>query len=552
MKRLFELFSKTEKKSESDNKDFLKFYEISGQDKITEHAFERYQKDKNQDEAIRERVQKSKEEEQKDDEFLDKVENASDEEKVLIIKSEIEKPHIIAWRVSLIDRLPEKDQVSLRKLLLERVKKGLKDPDTEVQTISMKLVREVPNEECFSLIGVGLEHPNTKVQRLALDNILYSKISQKEKAALIGLGLKSSNVAVWEKSAEFINLIHWESDKKQEKILLQNILFEKIKKELGSSSAEIQGKLVKNSIFLREEQWIILEPAIMEKIKIGLESSGVEVQVIYPKLIQYVPPEKRASLIRLGLESPSIETQKKSAEMILVAPDSERPSLIELGLKNPNIEVRRGAARAVGVVLSSSAWWSGKAEIEKFADQIIKMGLGEELVKPRLYEFSDIDKRNFSRQKFIKTGSETTLIGGELKDKTIIRHIEPEAFLQWQRLYEDYNLWKKAGFDYVPIEPIQSYRLNKDGLVDVFSGILDITLADWRSRNGKDDLLKKQEDKILRVLEKLKITHGHTHENNFCLRFFRDEKGLIDFQREPRLYLIDFDQVTSSSAQSSD
>ena len=32
---------------------------------------------------------------------------------------------------------------------------------------------------------------------------------------------------------------------------------------------------------------------------------------------------------------------------------------------------------------------------------------------------------------------------------------------------------------------------------------------------------------------------------NFCLRFFRDENGKVDFDKIPRLYLIDFDQAIS-------
>ena len=172
------------------------------------------------------------------------------------------------------------------------------------------------------------------------------------------------------------------------------------------------------------------------------------------------------------------------------------------------------------------------------------MGFDKELIKPPLYN-KDIDTEHFSRQAFEKTGSGTTLVGGKLKDKAIVRHIKPKAFLAWQRLYEDYTLWQNAGFDYVPIEPILSYRLNKEGLVDVFSGVLDLNLSKWEKTDMFTDKLQQQKDKILEVLDTLNIQHGHAHEQNFCLRFFRDENGGIDFKRIPRLYLIDFDQAVS-------
>ena len=147
-----------------------------------------------------------------------------------------------------------------------------------------------------------------------------------------------------------------------------------------------------------------------------------------------------------------------------------------------------------------------------------------------------------------KTGSETTLIGGKLKDTTIIRHIDPKAFLSWQKIYEDYTVRKETGFDYVPIEPIQSYKLNKDDLVDVFSGVLDISLRDWQTKTDMFvDELQKKANKIIKVLNKLKIKHGHIHNGNFCLRFFRNKNGKVDFNRMPRIYLIDFDKAVSSA-----
>lgn len=121
------------------------------------------------------------------------------------------------------------------------------------------------------------------------------------------------------------------------------------------------------------------------------------------------------------------------------------------------------------------------------------------------------------------------------------------AFLAWQKIYENHQVWENNGFDYVPIEPIQSYRLNKKGLVDVFSGVLDLSLAKWLEYSSRmfEEELTKQRDKIISVLESQNISHGHTHNYNFVLRFFRNKDGNPDLNQVPRLYAIDFDAAVS-------
>lgn len=180
--------------------------------------------------------------------------------------------------------------------------------------------------------------------------------------------------------------------------------------------------------------------------------------------------------------------------------------------------------------------------------QLAKERLGDALVEPPLYKegtFED-DKRLFPREAFEKTGSGTTLVGGALKGKTIVRHIKPEAFLAWQRIFENFSLWWRKGFDYVPIEPIQSYRLNEDGLVDVYSGVLDLNLGEWQEMCGDFcGELVDDSDTIASICREQGIGHGHPHFGNFSLRFFRDKDGHVDFSRKPRVYLIDFDQAVS-------
>jgi hypothetical protein len=246
------------------------------------------------------------------------------------------------------------------------------------------------------------------------------------------------------------------------------------------------------------------------KIKQALSQKDPKIQIKAVKIIDYAPEQKRASLIKQAMLQKDLEVQIEAVKMIRYAPKQERASLIKIAFD---------------------------------------LGLGNEVVKPPLYNKSDLDKQRFKRQPFKKTGSETTLVGGPLKDKLIIRHIKPRAFLAWQKIYENYQVWRDNGFDYVPIEPIQSYRFNKKrGLVEVFSGVLDLSLAEWLRVSGGmfEKELTEQKNKIISILESQGIEHGHLHDNNFVLRFFRDQNGNPDLNQVPRLYVIDFDAAVSS------
>jgi hypothetical protein len=475
--------------------EYLKMYDISGQDRITEHGFNRYTKNKEQDNFIKEQKENST---------------------TLFIKR--------------IKDAPEEEKSSLIKL-------GLENQNIEVQKVSVRMIHSALNSEATSLIKLGLENQNIEVQKEAAENIWLA--SEKEDLiplrnillAKIKQGLENPNI---EKQKISVDMIRWAPEEAMAPL---------IKLCLNNSNIEVQRASTSVINSAPEEERAPLRNLVLAKIKQALEGPNIKEWKVSTGMIWAAPKEERAPLrnlvlakIKQGLENSNIEIQKASVEMIWAAPKEEIVSLIKQGLENPNIEVQKASIEMI---------WAAEEKTE-LLNLIIGKGLGEELIKPPLYKNNNINKETFSRQKFNKTGSETTLIGGELKDKAIIRHIEPNAFLSWQKLYEDYTTWKNAGFDYVPIEPIQSYKLNKNGLVDVFSGVLDLSLRDWSDKTITfANQLEEQKKKIINVLDQLEIRHGHMHDGNFCLRFFRDENGRVDFKRVPRLYLIDFDQAVS-------
>ncbi|MFA6895704.1 MAG: hypothetical protein WC242_00620 [Candidatus Paceibacterota bacterium] len=622
----------------------LEMYEISGQDPITEHSFNRYRECQKEDKAIEEeaeieKIEKSmceinnkiraipeekrsklireglnhlsprvqrvysemiwlapeKEQASLRGMFLQKIiEGLKNEDartrklcaeaiifsqilysdRVLLIKEGFSCPDIEVQRIvgNMIFEAPEEEQESLGKLALEKIKEGLENPDIKVQKTAMTMTWFVPLAERTALVREGLSHKNIEVQKVAVEMIKF--VPKQDAVSLIKEALDNQNVEIWGAVIQGIKHVPIE-----EREALWQMFSQKIKEGLNSHDSQVQ-EVVADIIYMVPERkrvifiedalnhpnpevgiivtgkfWSVsdeekkyLEGLVLKKVKKDLESPDIKVFKAAAEMRTRAPREELALLtemtvtrLRKELESPDIETWKMFTEHSHLFPTEERVNLIKSGLNNQNIEIQKMAVKIIK--------YMPKKERDAFLDLIAEKGLADEIIKPHLYEKKDIDKKKFSRQAFEKTGSETILIGGDLMGKTIIRQIEPKAFLAWKELYNDYAFWQEQGFDYVPIEPIQSYKLNENGLVDVFSGVLDISLGEWRRDLELDRFtpkLQEQKNKIRQVLDKRGIKHGHDHHDyNFCLRFFRDENGKPDLKRMPRLYLIDFDQAVS-------
>ena len=151
------------------------------------------------------------------------------------------------------------------------------------------------------------------------------------------------------------------------------------------------------------------------------------------------------------------------------------------------------------------------------------------------------DSRGFGGR-LNKTGSETILIdtapgfeGKSFKGKIIIREIQIGPFLAWKKAYENHEAWKEAGYDYVPIEPILYFSVNKDMTVRVYTGVLD---------KDVDSLGLDQDKRLEETLEKIGVHHGHLKNKNVCTLFPRDAAGKIIIDGTmPRQYIIDFDMA---------
>ncbi|MFA6565873.1 MAG: hypothetical protein WCT48_03960, partial [Candidatus Paceibacterota bacterium] len=393
---------------------------------------------------------------------------------------------------STIDSLSEADGDSLRKQLLLLVKKGFESEIPEIQKEYASMIDYIAEDEkdplrekVAAIIEQGFANGGEKDQKKYAEMI--ADAPEKMRASLIKLGFAGGNTEAGAVCARMI-------------------------KEVPDYDGNERSSL----------------------ITVGFQNGNAETKKACAAMIVFAPLDKRSALIKMGLDGGGAQTGKECARMIKHAPDNEKASLIRYGMENGDTETGK-----------ECAWMLRYLEGEKKElFELAKKKLGDALVEPQLYKEGNVSDRKFSRRKFEKTGSETTLIGGELKGKTILQYMEPEKFLIWQELYENYELWKNAGFDYVPIQPIQSFKVGKDDLIDVAGGVLDLSFENWKGMTEDFSAeLNNDRDKILNILKSERVNYRDPHLGNFCLRFFRNENGHADFTKKPRIYLIDFDHA---------
>ena len=280
---------------------------------------------------------------------------------------------------------------------------------------------------------------------------------------------------------------------------------------------------------LKEDDILILKKVIPSINRIGVERQAKLASKLY-------------DAVTASLNSDLPQNQIAATDIIKYSPWEKRIELVELAL-NSCMEpaVIRRCVRYIKEDISEN-------QRHKFVKIVIERGFGKFLIEPPLYNNKNITSESFTVSEFPKNGSEskTFLFGGELKNKTILRRLEPECFAVWQTAFEHSDWWQEAGFEYVPIEPIQSFRLRSDSLVDAYTGVLDLSLNGWMYLSN-DFVEELEEDKrrILSVLSKNNLSFAkfssHLHDGNFCLKFIRDERGNPDFTKKPKIYLIDFD-----------
>ncbi len=385
------------------------------------------------------------------------------------------------------------------------------------------LLRSGLQTQIQTQVSEGLEKAEEPAQRLELVEMIYY-VRMDKKYNLLKNALTDPDPEVVSKAIEVYCQSEGYLPESKERLLEEQTRAQ-FETELASKDIDRLKKVIGLVVQYGAEKKEEVFNKIFEIAREASESQDPNKRLSVIELIEVFPKETEWGVYKVNLIERFNKKRFDLAEKLLS--DQE-----------PKVQIR---ALDIAKILDES-------EKEEFLSKIMENGLAQEMVKSPLYENPETQTGDFFQRDFEKDGSRTTLIGGGLKDRAIIRHIEPDAFLSWQRLYENHQLWQKAGFDYIPIEPILAYNFNsQQGLVEVYSGVLDLNMADWFERSGYvnySELLQERQQ-IVNVLNSHGLEHGHNHLGNFALRFFRDENGQPDLNQKPRIYLIDFDQAVS-------
>lgn len=148
-----------------------------------------------------------------------------------------------------------------------------------------------------------------------------------------------------------------------------------------------------------------------------------------------------------------------------------------------------------------------------------------------------------------KSSDDALILVDKYEGSAYQRIMNLKGFLVWKKALESFNIREREWREYVPIEPILSFRLQIDGKIKVVSKIMHCSLTNFIKMEQDSGLrlytgqLRAQKKKIVEALLKMWIVHNDAFDRNFCIQFFYTENGDIDITQCPRLYLIDRDRA---------
>lgn len=446
-------------------------------------------------------------------------------------------PEMINIAGELTSFLPENLQKKQSQRLVSIIENGINQDDQQIQLAVVDIIRFAPMDQRSRLIKMGFNRLEDQNCQFTLAFTIRDIPNDQISDDVLSIALQSKYQEV--QNIAFDEIYKTPQDEQKNLILTAS----------KSQFIEMYKKAIDRIPLLDPDQQL-------EAIRYGINQKNPEFINQALQKIDYLPREVIADFYRAGLSNPNPDIQFIYSKNLSKIPSEFIPEFIKMGIDSPNTNIKLALLKLIYRVENNQK--------QQLFELIIKSNLGNLLVSSQLYQNYRVSNSEIKREKFQKTGSEMILIGGSMKEKAVIRRkISSQSFLNWQNLYENHQLWKNNGFDYVPIEQIISYRFDKKSqTVDVVSGVLDTNLAYWEmTSNLFNTELNEKRRKIIDILEKNNILHsgnnqekeedgfrGHDHKQNFCLRFFRDQNGQPDFTKEPRLYLIDFDQSSSTSS----
>ncbi len=335
----------------------------------------------------------------------------------------------------------------------------------------------------------------------------------------------------------------------------------------GDYDDSIKSSAIKQAIYLpKKEQRKIIRNFFNSDSRIIKEAS-ISLAISLPK-------QEAQRIIYAALSDPHEDIRKVALQQINILPKEEQIKIIkDIFIKDQSPLVRVKALQVAKSLLPENLP-SLLPLLDRYQDRYtrasvtyvknsIQVKKDEQVLSPEKLR-AKIDgynplyrgaKNKFFRKNFPKTGSKTTLLGEipgikerSLRERLIIRHIPFDKFNKWLLAYQNVDTWRRAGFDYIPIEPIVYANWdNSDNplMIRVYSRVIPGPTYDWwmaHTDNFKQEIEEKIKS-IINTLKKLHLSHTHEHTKNFVLLFPRDAKNQPDYTKIPRVYMIDFDAI---------
>jgi len=499
------------------------------------------------------------------------IRNAPEHKRAALIRQalELDTFEIAKAASELIWYVPRTERAALETLVYAHIQRAIKLDTPQTALTAARMILQAPMNEkgkmetvIHSYIPQALASENLKVAKGAAEMIQYAQEHKRTELIQHAFALKNPEVA-----NTAATVIGYAPEHERTGLIRQAFALDAphvaltatkmirfapehertglIRQAFALDAPHVALTATKMIWYVPKRERVDLERLMYARIQHAFGSENPELVNTAVEMIEYVPEDKRTRLIQQAFALNSPHVALTAARMIWYAPEKQQAKLTNLvhayvqhALEAKNSEFSSEALEMIP--------YTPENKRMELVQQVMARGIN--VVQSPLYrDYPHLQTKSFfKRESFDKTGSETTLLGGSLYDKVILRMIPTISFLAWKKAYEAHDIWKKQGFDYIPVEPIVRAYLQKNGQVHVYTTVLDCNLQHWAEISGglfSEELVDIKE-KIKNILtSELNVRHGHLHARNFVLSFSKNPDGSLNVSRCPRLYVIDFDQA---------
>lgn len=500
---------------------------------------------------------------------------------------------------SMVQYLPEEDKKHIPIFIRKDFEK---DQFWWIKIEALDMIKYVPEEqkeEILDLLKIGLENGDSDIRVKARDMIKHFAERDKKDifhfflkdiAELIEEGLKDHDIEVRKKARDMTEHIS-----KKDKHELEKILLQLIKKEIEfPDHYGVEENATEMIQYVFEEGEVVVEKQLIDLINKNISDSNLGELKIYVHMMQYISvkeqlilKERITDLVTKKIDDPNVTVRNNAIAMInyvseekVIELRKQVPELINKWLQHEDFLNRYNAIGVLEFMIKQET-----TELRKRRPKLFIQGLLDPdsdinwVIKNMFENLSEPDKQflygHFKKElKFLdlsmskwshalynykdsKSNSKESntwwiILTDKYVWKAYQRIILNRAFVCWKEAWEAHTFWNEEWFDYVPIEPIISFKFEwepSNWKTKVVSKLLHFSVDELQKWNSYEyrrwySWIEEEKEKILSWLKRLGISHWDIHDGNFCVQFFYTQDWRIDIEKCPRVYLIDWDRAS--------